>query len=536
MQGAMYQPNTKLHKIHSTGTITARPCNEPIDDDAFIFLALGPTGSGKSSFIEALAGPNTSLGISKNQLAGYTQDCTAYILVNAWYQHRPRKDNTDVNNDLQQTTMGKKRPIIIVDSPGFADSKLSMQGIMTKIRTWMMHNGNPMTGSTQREFHHVLCFTPITDTRLSGSKHKVLEVCKKLTRVSEPHPQPQAHASTSTSRRTRPRPRSRAGGLTLVTTMWDMAGHNDRVQQRAESNFKQMHDIWEDAIQHGTTIVKFLNAQPSALKVLDTCLESYQGGTVLGQNELWGGQPYSTDLVRDLEERVIGLGQVIEMQRDELGITSLITSTGVAVDHHHHHHHNEFAAITENAMKDAERDLERFAGEIVGMGPGSAEALRGKGGVSEYAREVLGKKMAEKGRRDYRLPAPVPLGIRTAEHRARRVLGTKGDVQMERGIAKIDSESVHGDDGDRDGDGLGLVGRVDDARLGGYEARFAQYEARLAEYEANARLYEERLTKLESLSSSKGSRGDSGAGLVTTLWRKIVNKRPGKSINTSKAA
>ncbi|KAF9032027.1 hypothetical protein BJ165DRAFT_1410950 [Panaeolus papilionaceus] len=63
---------------------------------------MGPTGAGKSTFIEALAAGSQNLTISSNQLAGYTQRVTAYKLVNVARKH---------------TT----RATYLVDTPGFSD-------------------------------------------------------------------------------------------------------------------------------------------------------------------------------------------------------------------------------------------------------------------------------------------------------------------------------------------------------------------------------------------------------------------------------
>ncbi|PPQ71874.1 hypothetical protein CVT24_006890 [Panaeolus cyanescens] len=80
-------------------------------------LIMGPTGSGKSSFIEAIAGPNWMINkISSGQLEGFTQDVNCYYIENV---------------------MWKEYPIYIVDTPGFADTKMSEFEILRKIEAWM---------------------------------------------------------------------------------------------------------------------------------------------------------------------------------------------------------------------------------------------------------------------------------------------------------------------------------------------------------------------------------------------------------------
>ncbi|KAF9051300.1 hypothetical protein BJ165DRAFT_1447886 [Panaeolus papilionaceus] len=73
-------------------------------------------------FIEALAGKGQSLGISKDQLAGFTQHVTGYELVNTEMQH----------------PSGKSYPVWLIDTPGFSDSKISELEIVREAKNWLL--------------------------------------------------------------------------------------------------------------------------------------------------------------------------------------------------------------------------------------------------------------------------------------------------------------------------------------------------------------------------------------------------------------
>ncbi|KAF9042462.1 P-loop containing nucleoside triphosphate hydrolase protein, partial [Panaeolus papilionaceus] len=161
-----------------------------------IHSILGPTGAGKSSFIESLAGEGQSLGISKDQLAGFTQEVTAYEVKNAMVQ-------------WDEYT----RPLYLIDAPGFSDSKISELEIITKVKQWMKDQG-------VRAIRGVLYLSPITDTRAPGSKRRTIKMIQLLL-----HNNAFKHVN-------------------IVTTMWDRLS-NPQAKKRAETNFAQLQDdIW----------------------------------------------------------------------------------------------------------------------------------------------------------------------------------------------------------------------------------------------------------------------------------------------------
>ncbi|PPR07916.1 hypothetical protein CVT24_000654 [Panaeolus cyanescens] len=131
----------------TTGTVRVSPRSDWSDVQApfgvFVILLVGPTGSGKSSFIEALA-DNKSLGISKDQLEGFTQNVTAYHVENMmvkWRQGRGRWTQPD-------------SPVCFLDTPGFSDTKISEMEVMDQLSTLItpkpkrLTHGSPTTFSS----------------------------------------------------------------------------------------------------------------------------------------------------------------------------------------------------------------------------------------------------------------------------------------------------------------------------------------------------------------------------------------------------
>ncbi|KAF9032368.1 hypothetical protein BJ165DRAFT_1331857, partial [Panaeolus papilionaceus] len=141
---------------------------------------MGPTEAGKSAFIEALCG-DASLGISKDQLESCTQEVSAYRLVNV---------------NFQRTVT---HPIYVIDTPGFADRKISDTEIIFKLHEWLKRYG--------KQIEWILYLIPITDIRLSGSKRWTLQTFKEMKGIGA------------------------AKDITIVTTMWDTIGSEEGIRQ-----------------------------------------------------------------------------------------------------------------------------------------------------------------------------------------------------------------------------------------------------------------------------------------------------------------
>ncbi|PPQ68879.1 hypothetical protein CVT24_007688 [Panaeolus cyanescens] len=301
------------------GTVTVKPSSRKdwSGSSVQIILLAGPTGAGKSSFLEALSG-DKSLGISKNQLAGVTQAVVAYEIQNAVFQ------------------MSGEDDICLLDSPGFSDSEISDSEIVEMVKKWLAdHNANAL--------HNLLYFCPITDIRLPGSRRKTIEMLKSFIKAS----------SSSVDL-------TNNGSLTVVTTMWDNVW-NDRTEQRAEKNYTQLKDVvFKDMISKGAGIVRFMNTQKSSFDILDACREHW--GKASGnaysayRNEgALGKTFYGYLLYADL------LGRVEQAQQLKRILEFDLTQTRVLED-------STLTEITEASWQANERLLRKFKGQVKAFG------------------------------------------------------------------------------------------------------------------------------------------------------------------------
>ncbi|KAF9047953.1 hypothetical protein BJ165DRAFT_1593587 [Panaeolus papilionaceus] len=212
-----------------TGNVYIEPVTTKVPKHSVRYLIMGPTGAGKSNFIEALATRGQTLSISKDQLSGYTQTLNAYHLVGAFHEISGhilgRNDNIHI-------------PIYLIDTPGFSDVKISEVEIMDMVHKWL--EDDDLTG-----VHKVLFMIPIHMTRLPGSRRRTVEMLKAVLDKSQ-----DLHA------------------LVFVTTMWDTLC-TPEAKQRAESNFEQLEEILTRELKNQATITRFDNTRESAIKIMD---------------------------------------------------------------------------------------------------------------------------------------------------------------------------------------------------------------------------------------------------------------------------
>ncbi|KAF9054019.1 hypothetical protein BJ165DRAFT_1606828 [Panaeolus papilionaceus] len=212
-----------FENLRIEGTISVVPAhpediNLPKDT---IFILMGPTGSGKSSLIEAVASqaPGGPLGIAKDQLEGVTQGVEVYRIENL--------------RDYAGATL------YIVDTPGLADPKISELQILNQVQGWRDR-------CNQRVRIRLLYFHPITDIRLPASKTKCMEIVKAFWG---------AHNIPT---------------VCWVTTMWDRITPDGNKMENAEARFQSLSDIhWGDWSDYGSQVVKFENTFESATSILD---------------------------------------------------------------------------------------------------------------------------------------------------------------------------------------------------------------------------------------------------------------------------
>ncbi|KAF9049140.1 hypothetical protein BJ165DRAFT_1581052 [Panaeolus papilionaceus] len=300
----------KLQTLHINGDISVEPVTGCIPNDPYptLYLIMGPTGAGKSSFIEALAGESQQLSISKNQLAGYTQTVNAYRLMN-----------------VVSTIMSTTHPVYLIDTPGFSDSKISTIEIMDMVKKWLKENDLEYVDG-------ILFLTPITDTRLPGSRRKTIAMLQQLLA-----------------------PTHNLGSVIFVTTMWD-ALHNEHTRKRAESNFEQLRDgICKEFFEEqrfkerrfegqSVSITRFMNTKSSALEAMDPVWDIVGS---FSQSEMSA----SPNLYRDLHERIEGGLQAKQMIELELAQPEAQTNS-------------ELRTIFEKNQRENDETLTKFIAQL----------------------------------------------------------------------------------------------------------------------------------------------------------------------------
>ncbi|KAF9032553.1 hypothetical protein BJ165DRAFT_769234 [Panaeolus papilionaceus] len=305
----MESPTFQYLKI--TGDVSVEPVTARIPQDPypFLYVIMGPTGAGKSSFIEAFAGESQKLSISKDQLAGYTQAVTAYRLVNVIY-----------------TEYDPPSPVYLIDTPGFSDSKISEIEVLNMVRKWVQDN-NLYYSKT------VLYLTPITETRLPGSRRRTFKMLEKLLDGSP-------------------------ASLIVITTMWDTV-HSERTRQRAESNFAQLRDetLKEFIDNPSTDIIKFMNTRNSALQAIDRMAFEAPVFTYFNNSS-------SFHLYQDLHDRIQGALQ--EKQIIELDLAQHEAQTK-----------DNLRAVLQSNQRENHKTLMKFINQFINFGqlpPGCGDA------------------------------------------------------------------------------------------------------------------------------------------------------------------
>ncbi|PPR01769.1 hypothetical protein CVT24_001809 [Panaeolus cyanescens] len=306
-----------IRNIEITGDVSIKPLpdkhafREPFE--MIMSELMGPTGAGKSTFIEAL-GKDHSLGISKDQLEGYTQKISAYELINAKWRRRENPNPPET--------------IYLLDTPGFSDSKLSEMEIVLMLNDWMKAH-------KIRRIEAVIYACPITATRIPRSKRRTIEMLQSLARINE---------------------NNNLTAISIATTMWNTVW-NDQQRQRANNHFRQLQDdIWKDLTNRGGQVMKFTNTQVSALEIVDATMGDGRKFLALGGPvSMSGDRDYIPDLYQELLERIEETQQKITATESELSLPET-------------QENDELKDVLEATLKEQNELLAKFRSQLIDFG------------------------------------------------------------------------------------------------------------------------------------------------------------------------
>ncbi|KAF9053492.1 hypothetical protein BJ165DRAFT_1608109 [Panaeolus papilionaceus] len=211
------------HPIAPLVELRALHYGEKLEDDVSVIIIIGLTGAGKSNFIETLGQRTTKWNrvqdIAKGTLNSATQKVFGYRM------------------EHQHLNIYTEKPIILVDTPGFCDRRMSEMQILSEIKQWLKKTG---VESVDR----LLYLDRINDQCMTHSRKRSLELFKAFCGIKA------------------------ASRAVVVTTMWDMMW-NPRLKAVAVHRFQDMKDhYWQDFVSEGLTIAKFDNTFNQALENL----------------------------------------------------------------------------------------------------------------------------------------------------------------------------------------------------------------------------------------------------------------------------
>jgi len=207
-----------------TCTMTTINSSRDVRKDDKIIAIMGPTGSGKSNFIDKLTGKKWS----GDALRSVTQNVRAIR--------------------IKVAIPGSNEEIVLVDTPGFDDTHRSDLEILEMIADWLKDTygrGVRLAG--------ILYLHRISDRRITGTVNRNLRMLGKLSGVDP------------------------AKKLIFVTTMWD----DKKVADRADANERELrNDFFKPMLDLGADMDRFKNTTNSAWKIVCQLLLKHEDHTV----------------------------------------------------------------------------------------------------------------------------------------------------------------------------------------------------------------------------------------------------------------
>jgi energy-coupling factor transporter ATP-binding protein EcfA2 len=196
---------------------------------------MGRTGVGKSTFIQMITG-------NEDIVVGHSLTSGTYIDCSIWMPIKLKTETSEVHGYPYDD--GHTR-YMLIDTPGFDDTYVSDNVIISKIRTWLhasYQSGISLSG--------ILYLHSITSPRLPGSAIRHLRLFREL--VGDDN----------------------LGNVILATTFWNEI--DPVLGERREAELAEKRTYWGQLVERGSSIMRLDLSRASAMNVLRAVAETSQ--------------------------------------------------------------------------------------------------------------------------------------------------------------------------------------------------------------------------------------------------------------------
>jgi len=186
-----------------------------------LIAVMGKTGTGKTSFVNAVAGGELTVGDS-------LKACEYSLSINFpfVYLRDPPSDEAVGTQDIQTaSTTINGREVQLIDTPGFDDTDRSDVDILSTIAKWVQQ-----ANYLRKHLSGIIYLHRISDIRMEGSSVKNLRMFRELCGEKN------------------------FSNVILCTTMWDKVGEDEG--QRREEELKSTRTFWGSLIDRGAQVVR----------------------------------------------------------------------------------------------------------------------------------------------------------------------------------------------------------------------------------------------------------------------------------------
>ncbi|TFK44968.1 hypothetical protein BDQ12DRAFT_621501 [Crucibulum laeve] len=269
--------------VEEPSNYAAVPTDDAVSTNDVIIAVMGPTGTGKSSFI------NLAAGISKTMVGHNLESCTQEIQT-------IRCRHPDQNRD-----------VVFVDTPGFDDTTIDDTVTLETIANWLNS-----TYARHITLSGLLFFHRISDNRMDGTSLRNLRMFQNLCGNDA------------------------LENVILVTTMWD--GVSEEEGSKREEQLRDSY--WKPMLNLGSRMVRFHYSATSAWDIVSKFQPAPRSRPLLLQEEMVdrGMQLAETSAGRTLfswfRDLIEKIKTIIRRFRDQLKEGSPESAPGISTALH----------------------------------------------------------------------------------------------------------------------------------------------------------------------------------------------------------